>query len=255
MSYDYSYLSDGLKESKNVVVVWMCLSILLGVLIIVATISFPNGSIDLLHVNEELLEGGGDFFLKYLFIVLAVERAAAVFVDMFRRQSKVNWNLRIRRISEILDQVKPPLAVLKLIYLREHNVVQELTQKDLLNGIESVTSKKATDEDYIAYLTSTKHAYEFLRLKYNSIGNRYVSRVVFVGAIFLAIFGLSIFQDIFGSIEEIGTSVDGVFIALSDFQQRLLRLADILVTGGLLGGGSSGLNSLAHKVDEMVNRP
>lgn len=73
----------------------------------------------LVDVNPELTELGVDVFWKYLFLVVAVERAAAVFVGMFRNQSKVDWSLRIGRISEILRQENAPIAVLKQVHARE----------------------------------------------------------------------------------------------------------------------------------------
>ena len=58
-----------------------------------------------------------------------------------------------------------------------------------------------------------------------------------------AAMGLSLFHDLFQSSE-----------SQSTMQHAVLRFADILVTGGLLGGGSAGLNAVATKVTEFVNR-
>jgi hypothetical protein len=38
------------------------------------------------------------------------------------------------------------------------------------------------------------------------------------------------------------------------WQIGLLRFADVMITGGLLGGGSAVLNSIANKVSEFLNK-
>ncbi len=40
-----------------------------------------------------------------------------------------------------------------------------------------------------------------------------------------------------------------------EFQTGLLRFVDIVITGGLLGGGSAGLNVVGTKVTEFLNKP
>ena len=59
----------------------------------------------------------------------------------------------------------------------------------------------------------------------------------------MAAFGLSLFRDLFQQVPAPGP-----------VQAGLLRLADIFVTGGLLGGGSAGLNAVATKVTGFLNR-
>lgn len=196
----------------------------------------------LVDVNPNLTELGVDVFLKYVFLVAAVERAAAVFVGMFRNQSKVDWSLRINRISEILLKENPPTAVLKQVHARERRLIKRLEDESIIGRIDDVP-ESPVDDDYLGFLTSAKHAYEFQRARFNSISNRYVALAVFVGGIIMAALGLSLFRDLFHQLPEQGS-----------VQAGLLRLADIFVTGGLLGGGSAGLNAVATKVTEFMNR-
>ena len=63
---------------------------------------FTSNRFVLVSINEDLAELGADVFLKYLFIVVAVERWAAVFVEISRSQNEVDGSLRINRICEVL---------------------------------------------------------------------------------------------------------------------------------------------------------
>ncbi len=210
-------------------------------------------------MNEKLTDIGADVFLKYLFIVVAVERAAAVFVGIFRSQNKVDWSLRINRIGEVLQKDNPPSAVLKYVYSREQRLIKELESEDFVKTIDDIPSNPI-DEDYLGYLTSAKHAYEFQRARFNSVSNRYVTKVVFFAGIILASLGLSIFQDLLQNMNLVSAMKEqmdsGEIIKVGiEFQTGLLRFVDIVITGGLLGGGSAGLNVVGTKVTEFLNKP
>jgi len=240
MTKEYAYIKDGLTDSTFNPLVWWGVVV---IIVLVGSALFTFSSFTVVKVNENLSNIGADVFLKYLFIVVAVERAAAVFVGISHSQNKVDWSLRINRISEVLQKDSPHTAVLKQVYAREHRLIKQLEQDEIIGTIEDVPAH-ATDEAYLGYLTSAKHAYEFQRARFNSVANRYVGRIVFFAGIIMATLGLSIFQDLFQSIE-----------LVSEWQTWLLRLTDILVTGGLLGGGSAGLNAMANKMNEFMIKP
>ena len=240
MSKKYNYIQDGLTDGSFDAKKWW------GVLVIIVLVGsalYAFSNFTAVKVNDDLSDIGADVFLKYLFIVVAVERAAAVFVGISRSQNKFDWSLRINRINEVLQKDNPHTAVLKQVHAREHRIVKQLEQDGTIGKIDDVPAS-ATEEDYLGYLTSTKHAYEFQRAKFNAVTNRYVSRIVFFAGIVLATLGLSIFQDLFSSSE-----------LVSVWQIWSLKLADILVTGGFLGGGSAGLNAVANKMSEFINKP
>ena len=213
---------------------------------LVSSMFYAHNSYDLVQVNERLSEVGVDVFFKYMAIVVAVERAAAVFVAMFRNQNKVDWSLRINRISEVLQKENPNIDILRQVYAREHRLVCMLKKAGKIRtDIADVPdSSNANEELYVGYLTSAKHAYEFQQARFNSVSNRYVASAVFVAGIILAAFGLSLFQDLFQPVD-----------SGQVWQRGFLRCADIFVTGGLLGGGSAGLNNVATKVSEFLNKP
>lgn len=195
----------------------------------------------LVDVNPGLSDIAVDVFGKYLLLVVAVERAATVFVGMFRNRNKVDWSLRIDRISEVLEKDDAPAAVLKQVYARERRLVSKLEDRGVIASIDDVSGSAA--DDYRGYLTSAKHAYEFQRARFNSVSSRYIALVVFVVGVMLASLGLSLFRDVFQQTP----APDAV-------QAALLRLADIFVTGGLLGGGSAGLNAVVTRVTDYADR-
>ena len=234
-------IAQGLTEKFQNYWLWaMCVGIVITVLS--AAIYGYRSPYPLLGIKENLLNIGPDVFIKYLVLVTAVERAAAVFVNFFRNQNSVDWSLRIDRISEILQKTNPSIAVLKAVYAREHSLVEDLkTQGRIERPIAAVANAQETDE-YVGYLTSAKHVYVFQRGRFNSLSTRYVANIVLLAGLGMAALGLSLFNDVLQTPESVPAS-----------QGTLLRLADILVTGGLLGGGSAGLNAVATKLTEILN--
>lgn len=255
MSKEYDYLDSGLSDSGlKGYRGWL---IVLFVVIIGSVLHAKN-MFTVVDVNDSLAKQGDDIFLKYLFIVVAVERAAAVFVGIIRSQNKTDWSVRIKRIKDALDLEEPSIKLLKQIYARERRLTLKLEEKERIGKIEDVP-KDATQQDYIGFLISAKYAYEFQQARYNSISDKYIARTVFFVGIVLATFGISIFQDLVQDMnlvsaleEEINS---GALIKCGiAWQSGLLRFTDILVTGGLLGGGSAALNALANKVSEFLNK-
>ena len=213
---------------------------------LVSSMFYASNSYELVQVNATLTDVGVDVFWKFVAIVVAVERSAAVFVAMFRNQNKVDWALRINRISEVLQKEDPTTDILKQVYTREHRLIRMLRKAGKIRTEIADVPDSSTDNAqlYLGYLTSAKHAYEFQQARFNSVSSRYVASAVFVVGIILAAFGLSLFQDLFQPLD-----------ASHVWQRGFLRCADIFVTGGLLGGGSAGLNAVATKVSDFLTKP
>jgi hypothetical protein len=255
MSKDYQYLSKGISDKGHSAYRGMLIILFVAV---AGSVLHANNMFTVVDVNENLAELGADIFLKYLFIVVAVERAAAVFVGILRRQGEVDWSVRIRRINEILEKEKSSIRILKQVYVRERRLTLELEQQGLIGKIEDVP-EHGIEQDYIGFLTSAKYAYEFQQARYNSISKKYVARIVFFVGIVLATFGLSIFQDLVQNmnlVSAMDTKIQNGELVKAGivWQSGLLRFTDILVTGGLLGGGSAALNTLANKVSEFLDK-
>ncbi len=241
------YVGIGLREGKiGSTPLMIGIVIACGIVALVSANIFAGGDIVLLKAAEVLTENSGDVFLQYLFIVVAVERAAAVFVGILRSQGRMDWAQRIKRLREVLEAPDTPAQVLARAYEREQKLVQKLVQQAVIRvPIADIAESAPTADDYRGYLTSAKHAYEFHRGRFDTQANQYVARIVFIAGILLAAMGFSIFHDL----------VNPNYLAVaSELQIGLIRFADILITGGLLGGGSAGLNFAASKVTASMNR-
>ncbi len=207
-------------------------------------------SFEVVIIKQDLHQVGSDVFLKYLFIVIALERAVAVLVSMMRSQSKVDWSLRLKRINQILALDNPHISDLKQAYALEQRVLKSLNVQELIgniegvgeNGVDSKLAENVIIENYRGYLISVKHIYEFQQARFDAITKRYVDQAVFLAGIILAALGVSLFSDLFESIN-----------VVSNAQTWMLKIADILVTAGLLGGGSAGLNVVANKVSQSIS--
>ena len=209
---------------------------------VISALFYASDAYLLLDANQGLSGILVDVLWTYLALVVAVERASTVFINILRNERKVHWAVRINRISEVLGQENAPTAVLRQAFRRERRVVKELEERSIIAKIDNVP-KEAKKDDYHGYLSSAKQAYEFQRAQFHSVSNRYVTLAVFVVGIILAALGLSLFQDVFQQTP-----------ARSAVQAGFLRIADIFITGGLLGGGGAGLNSVIAKVSDYTNK-
>ena len=209
---------------------------------VISALLYASDAYLLLDANPGLSEIVVDMLGKYLALVVAVERATNVFIGMARNQRKAHWAVRIKRISEVLGQENAPTAVLRQAFRRERQVVKELEERSIIAKIDEVP-EEAKKDDYRGYLSSAKQAYEFQRAQFHSVSNRYVALAVLVVGIILAALGLSLFGDVF---QQTPTP--------SAVQAGFLRLADIFITGGLLGGGSAGLNAVITKVSDYTDK-
>ena len=231
-------LEQGLTDKAPL---WVWLVFVVGVGAISALLYASNAYL-LLDANQGLSDILIDVLGKYLALVVAVERATTVFIGMARNQNRVHWTVRINGIREVLEKQKVSIKELKQAFRRERLLVKELAESKRIALIDDVP-EAADKNDYRGYLSATKHEYEFQRARFYSICNRDVALIVFVVGIILAALGLSLFRDVFQQTP-----------APSAVQAGLLRLADIFITGGLLGGGSAGLNSVITKVSEYTNQ-
>lgn len=200
-------------------------------------------TMQILTIRSDLNQVMPDIFFQYASLALAIERAAAVFVAMTRDRIRVDWALRIDRLEQVLGQDQPRMRVLKQLHDREQNRINKLTAAGRMTRIRPVQdkleNKEECTEEYMGYLTAVKHAYEFQQARFQSVSRRYTSVGVFLAGIALAALGLSLFGSIFENFEQ-----------LSGMQGRIVHYMDVVITGGLLGGGSTGINTIATMLTE-----
>ncbi|WP_406608900.1 hypothetical protein [Agarivorans sp. JK6] len=235
MANTNSHLSKKSTGTWQVVV-----AVIIFVTSLIAVFYWGYKDIHFLVVNPELSDKGSDIFLKYLFIVVAVERAAAVFVSNYRNRKVADWTLRISRIKETLSDESQHLNVLKMVFEREIQVAQKVLDKQM---VDLLIPPEDTADEYRAALLCIKHSYEFSLARHQSTCNRDVTFFVFISGIVLASLGLSILSDVMMNLTEI-----------SGIHGHLIRIADVLITGGLLGGGSAGLNFASTRFAELMKK-
>lgn len=207
------------------------------VIVVVAAASGLCFTPTFIGINENAAEIWLDLLAQYSLLVVAIERAASVIVNLIFTP-EARWSFRINRISEVIRLENPPLEVLKQVYKREAVLVKQLFDaKDLQHEITEVADAESSKEVYIGYLMSAKHAYEFRRARFNEITNRRVTVTVFMGSLAMAALGVSIFESLF-----------------TKPPSGILRVLDIVVTGGFLGGGSASLNNLFAKGAEAASK-
>ena len=131
------------------------------------------------------------------------------------------------------------MRVLQQLYDREQHRIQVLTSKGLMAAIAPVNDQTSQDE-YIGYLTAVKDSYEFQLARFQSIGRRYTSIGVLLAGTILAGLGLSLFDGVFANVQDV-----------TGLQYLALRGVDIIITGGLVGGGSAGLSAIIEKTAEL----
>ncbi|MEE1675805.1 hypothetical protein SNR37_001132 [Agarivorans aestuarii] len=233
--------NDNSHPSKKSTGTWqVVVAIIILITSLLSVYYWGYKDIHFLSVNPELSDKGSDIFLKYLFIVVAVERAAAVFVSNYRNRKVADWTLRISRIKETLSDESQHLHVLKMVFEREIQVAQKVLDKQM---VDLLIPPEDNADEYRAALLCIKHSYEFSLARHQSTCNRDVTFFVFISGIVLASLGLSILSDVMLNLTEI-----------NGMHGHLIRIADVLITGGLLGGGSAGLNFASTRFAELMKK-
>ncbi len=247
---------DELRKSERVL---QSTFLFIFIISIVGAILFANESWGLLSFKLDLADNWSDIFTKYLFIIIAIERAAAVYIGLDRTKAKRAWDRRIKRVRELLERKRVEISLADLVQFhdREKHIMDEFKGQKGFLGVNPPGDGKNTSgkydkelhkEEYLAYLTVTKSVYEFKRTKYEEITHQMTTRLVFVGGMIIAVIGLSIFNDIFDA-SSLEDQANGYW-----WQMAAYRLADIVVTGGLLGGGSKSFNIFLETLNQQFNR-
>ena len=220
---------------------------------------FAGQSWGVFSFEEDLASNWNDIFTKYIFIIVALERASSVWTGLYRNKMKRSWDRRVKRVRDLLDTPidKLSLADLKMSYNRENLIVERYKNQDGFLGIDKPGdgndekgkyNKDLEKEDLVANLRMTKYFYEFSRTMQEEETYEITTRIVFVGGVALSIIGLSLFNDII-DLKSLEGNLTGHFSQMFGY-----RLADIVITGGLLGGGSKGLSMLMNTLNQFFNK-
>lgn len=255
------------KSFINIVIVVVVIS---GILTSLYFSGMNDSNWVLLSFNEDLAENWQNIFTKYFFIIVALERAAAVWIGITRSQDKRAWEKRVIRLRQLFERESPDstnrltLAEVRVIFQRERKIIADIEANDkakfLGNPDPTIDSsgkpiKFNSDIEEMsaltAYLNVCKQVYEFKLAKFEEQSARQTTKLVFFGGLVLAIIGISLVSDI--------VNVSQLMAAEAlPFQKFLYRIVDVLITGGLIGGGSKGFSlfiSTLNNVFERVKDP
>ncbi len=234
---------DKWKNTLIVIVLNIC---------VVGGLLFGLGLFGVVEVNPKLTEIGADVFLKYIFIIVAVERSAEVYLSIYRSPGRKRIEKRIERVTKAVfgHRVEDNDGTFKTVYnekfidqicSKEKEIIDTLSTNNTIKPSE--LPKNPNLEDKRGYLEAVLQIYRFKLAEYRSGTARRATRIVFVGGILLASVGLSIFSDILVVPRE---------TVNHPLQLTLYRIADIIVTGGLLGGGSTYFNQFISTIETVL---
>lgn len=182
-----------------------------------------------------------DLLAGYAILLVVLERAIGGMVTLFFKTSLVDWQLRLTRISEVLERERAGDGILKQVCMREYERIDALQEAGFAIGIERVGAGGKTEE-YRAYLTLVKHCYEFLQARVQSKVSTIVAWIVATAGFVLAISGMRILAELTN------------YATASNSPSWILTLGDVLLTGAFLGGGSATISSLLAQFQRMLDR-
>ncbi len=222
-------------------------------LCLIGSILYSNDAFSTIAIDPELSTKGTDVFLTYIFVVVALERATAVYLRIYRNKGKKNFEKRIARISATIgyDAKKPEYnEKLRSSYLKEAPLFLTFKSKDptvhqptlpVNPPEEGDALDKVKNEKLLSYFQMILEGYEYKLEDYENGTQRRAARFVFLGGVLMAIMGLSIFDDLL------------IISQNMQYGQSLLyKLLDILVTGGLIGGGSQSFAMLISTTNSLL---
>ena len=173
-------------------------------------------------------------------LVASVEIAAATLVDIFRAKSYSEWSMRVERVSNRLSDDTSSVEVLRRAYEREKHFVSRLYSANIIPlPVDDLKENEKDSKNYRGWLEIAKGIYAFALAQHAAITRVHVSYAVFVAGFLLAVSGVSVFSFVFTD------------SAVNNWFDKLL---DWLITGCVIGGGSTRVNGLLNRISELLDR-
>jgi len=186
------------------------------VISILGGILFTEWKWNVFDFKPGLVGNVDEIFIKYFFIIVAMERATAVWLGLDRNAKKRAWDRRVKRIREYVKRAnpdslqpvyEPTLTDLKQMYQRESKIIADINKNSspgstflgIIDPYEKVDGKAPKHSDahekglLLSYALITKQIYEFKLTQYEEQSYKLTTRMVFVGGVVLSFIGLSHF--------------------------------------------------------------
>ncbi len=191
-------------------------------------LKFYPGLTGAITAKDSVLSELGNVIVVFSFISLALQSSLGVFVSNWRRQNKIDFQREISILKTDLDELKTQLEEPIKVSLTEASQ----TRVDL-RGAELTKLREQLAQTKV----SLKNAENNLDL-YTEQTRNIISRLSLLAGIIISLAGVRILQPFTN-------------VTLEGEQLTLFNAIDILLTGGLLAGGTEGVHRLT-KVYESI---
>ena len=202
--------------------------------------SFSGG----ITAKESALTDLGNIIVVFSFVALALQSSLGVFVSNFRGAKRSRKNRRVnnlrQEIAEIKNLIKPvPVATTDDSAPDASDLSSQSSQATnpvVTLDAEELAEKKRELKDFKAQLETAEDDLE----KYRDGTKAIVARLSLLAGIVISLAGIRILQSF-------------TDVALVGKQLSLFNAIDVLLTGGLLAGGSAGVHRLTKVYEEVTD--
>ena len=190
-------------------------------------LKFDPGLTGAITAKDSVLTELGNVIVVFSFISLALQSSLGVFVSNWRRQNKIDFQRQITILKTDLDELKTQLEPIKVSLTEASQTTVDLSKAELTKLREQLAQTKV----------ELKNAENNLDL-YTEQTRNIISRLSLLAGIIISLAGVRILQPFTN-------------VTLEGEQLTLFNAIDILLTGGLLAGGTEGVHRLT-KVYESI---
>lgn len=234
-------------NTQNVLAQSVTLLIFFGIIgllyVMLKFFPFFTGAIS---VKESALTDFGNIIVVLSFIALALQSALQIFVTNWRVRKKTQKQRRVEKlnkeIDELKDLIKPTLEARGVLETEESQTSDTTSQSSqATKPIPSIPPQQLTElrEQIKNKKENLEEAENDLDL-YQDETKIVVSRLSLLAGITISLTGVRILQPF-------------IDVTLEGPQMILFHAVDILLTGGLLAGGSEGINRLTKVYENFTD--
>ena len=202
---------------------------------------FPSfsGSIT---AKESALTDLGNIIVVFSFVSLAIQSSLGVFVSNWRGAERSRKNRRVNKLREDIVEIKNLIYPSPVVTTDDSTPdpssqsSQASTSVVVILGAEELAEKKRELKDFKDQLEIADDDLD----KYRDETKAIVSRLSLLAGIVVSLAGIRILQSF-------------TDVALVGKQLSLFNAIDVLLTGGLLAGGSAGVHRLTKVYEEVTD--
>ncbi|MDJ0719940.1 MAG: hypothetical protein QNJ54_37930 [Prochloraceae cyanobacterium] len=218
---------DRKNRSDITTQIWASVIFFLIIFLLYVILKFYPGLTGAITAKDSVVTELGNVIVVFSFISLALQSSLGVFVSNWRRQNKIDFQRQITILKTDLDELKTQLEPIKVSLTEASQTTVDLSKAELTKLREQLAQTKV----------ELKNAENNLDL-YTEQTRNIISRLSLLAGIIISLAGVRILQPFTN-------------VTLEGEQLTLFNAIDILLTGGLLAGGTEGVHRLT-KVYESI---